>query len=133
MLFATISGDFMFTFGANSLFLAPEYFGEVSAFSIAIVGFAGGIFIMSWNISTFILHSKDLRFLATTEQPFLKYCINNAIIPLTFIVFYMVKIFGYAKNQELLSMGNIILLALGFIGGIILSIAISFTYFFACI
>ena len=30
LLFATVAGDFMKTFGANSLFLAPEYFGEVS-------------------------------------------------------------------------------------------------------
>ncbi len=130
MLFATISGDFMFTFGANSLFLAPEYFGEVSTISIGIVGFAGGIFIMSWNISTFILHSKDVRFLATTEQPFLKYCINNAIIPLFFLIFYLVKIGIYAKHQELLSIWDVVLLTAGFTGGMILSIAISFTYFF---
>ena len=66
ILFATVAGDFMYTFGANSLFLAPEYFGEVTIFSTAIVGFALGIFVMSWNITTFIMHSKNVRFLATT-------------------------------------------------------------------
>ncbi|MEK7199397.1 MAG: hypothetical protein AAB212_05705 [Bacteroidota bacterium] len=44
ILFATVAGDFMYTFGANSLFLAPEYFGEVTPLSTVIVGFAFGVF-----------------------------------------------------------------------------------------
>jgi hypothetical protein len=130
VLFATVAGDFMFAFGANSLFLAPEYFGEVNALSTAIVGFAIGVFMMSWNITTFILHHKNLRFLATTAQPFLKYCINNAILPLTFLVFYLVKAVDYARYQELFHGVQILLLIGGFTGGIILSISISFIYFF---
>jgi hypothetical protein len=74
ILFATVSGEFMFTFGANSLFLAPEYFGDVNALSTAIVGFAIGVFIMSWNITTFILHSKNVRFLATTTMRYCPFC-----------------------------------------------------------
>jgi len=130
ILVATVAGDFMPTFGANSLFLAPEYFGEVTAISTAIVGFALGIFIMSWNITTFILHSKNVRFLATTAQPFLKYCINNAIIPLVFLVFYLVRAVNYGQYQELFQGEEILLLIGGFTGGLILSIAISFIYFF---
>jgi hypothetical protein len=130
ILFATVAGNFMFTFGANSLFLAPEYFGEVTFVSTAIVGFAAGIFIMSWNITTFILHSKNVRFLATTAQPFLKYCINNAVLPLLFLIFYMVKAVGYARYEELFHGAEILLLIGGFAGGIILSIFIAFIYFF---
>lgn len=131
ILFATVAGDFMFTFGANSLFLAPEYFGNVNALSTAIVGFALGIFIMSWNITTFILHHKNVRFLATTAQPFLKYCINNAVIPILFLVYYLFKAIHYARYQELLHANDIFLLISGFAGGIILSIGISFIYFFS--
>ena len=130
ILFATVAGNFMFAFGANSLFLAPEYFGEVNAFSTAIVGFAIGIFFMSWNITTFILHSKNVLFLATTEQPFLKYCINNALLPLAFLVFYLVMAVNYAVYQELFHGWKILALIGGFTGGIILSISISFIYFF---
>ncbi|MFV7878464.1 hypothetical protein, partial [Enterococcus faecium] len=72
VLFATIAGQFMKNFGADSLFLAPEYFNTTNALSTAFVGGAVGVFIMSWNIATFILHSKYVRFLATTAQPFLK-------------------------------------------------------------
>lgn len=130
ILFATVAGVFMKTFGADSLFLAPEYFGEVSAGSTAIVGFTTGVFIMSWNITTFILHSKNLRFLATTAQPFLKYCINNAIIPLCFLLFYLVRAIDYARFQELFNNKEIFLLAIGYAGGLILSLLISFLYFF---
>ena len=130
ILFATVAGNFLYTFGANSLFLAPEYFGEVTIFSTAIVGFAIGIFVMSWNITTFIMHSKNVRFLATTEQPFLKYCINNALLPLCFLVFYLIKAINYAHFQELLKVTDIFLLTAGFTGGMVLSISISFMYFF---
>ena len=88
ILFSTVGGGFMRAFGADSLFLGPEYFGKITALSTAIVGFAVGIFIMSWNITTFILFSKYFRFLATTAQPFLKYCINNAALPILFLIFY---------------------------------------------
>lgn len=130
VLFATVLGKFMFTFGANSLFLAPEYFGDVTVVSTAIVGFAIGIFMMSWNITTFILHNKNIRFLATTAQPFLKYCINNAILPLIFLVVYLVKAVNYARYQELFHGTGILLLVGGFIGGMILSVSIAFIYFF---
>jgi hypothetical protein len=130
ILFATVAGKFMFTFGANSLFLAPEYFGDVTPVSTAIVGFSIGIFIMSWNITTFILHSKNVRFLATTAQPFLKYCINNAGIPVLFLIFYLVRAVNYARYEELLHGADILFLAGGFTGGIIVSIAIAFVYFF---
>ena len=130
ILFSTVAGGFMFTYGANSLFLAPEYFGEVTPVSTALVGFAIGIFIMSWNITTFILHSKNVRFLATTAQPFLKYCINNAALPVIFLVFYFVKAINYARYEELLHGTDVLFLAGGFTGGIIVSISIAFIYFF---
>jgi hypothetical protein len=130
ILFATVAGQFMFTFGANALFLAPEYFGGVNALSTGIVGLALGIFIMSWNITTFILHSRNLRFLATTAQPFLKYCINNALLPLIFLVYYLLRMVHYSMNQELLPVMDVLLLVSGFLGGIILSIVIGFIYFF---
>ena len=86
ILFLTLTGNFMKIFGANALFLAPEYLGNVNAAAAAIVGMATAVFIMSWNITTFILHSKRFRFLATNSKPFLKYCVNNSIIPICFKV-----------------------------------------------
>lgn len=130
ILFSTVAGGFMRTFGADSLFLAPEYFGEINILSTAIVGFALGIFIMSWNITTFILFGKYFRFLATTAQPFLKYCINNAVLPLIFLVFYFFKAVHYARYQELFPASDILWMVMGFLIGITLSILIAFAYFF---
>jgi hypothetical protein len=130
ILFATISGHFLKPYGADSLMLDPEYLGNVGALSIAFVGFAIGSFIMSWNITTFILHTKHIRFLATTAQPFLKYCINNAVIPLIFLFCYCWFTVSYQRREELASFIQILTLAGGFLGGFILSIAIAFGYFF---
>jgi len=130
MLFATIAGHFMKSYGADTLFLAPEYFNQVSIASTAITGFAVGIFIMSWNITTFIMHGQLVSFLVTNSHPFLKYCINNAILPVIFVVFYLTTGYQFQQQQELLSFWEIVLLSIGFLGGLILSIFSAFIYFF---
>ncbi|MBN8837555.1 MAG: hypothetical protein J0I09_09865 [Sphingobacteriia bacterium] len=130
ILFATLAGHFMKNFGADSLFLAPEYFNSTNTLSMAFVGAAVGVFIMSWNIATFILHSKYVKFLATTAQPFLKFCINNAIIPIIFLVFYVYKSAGYSLSYQLLSVTEVVLLQVAFFAGFLLIVLISFLYFF---
>jgi hypothetical protein len=130
ILFSTVNGTFMKTFGADSLFLAPEYLGNVNSISSAIVGASIGMFIMSWNISTFILFSRHFRFLAATTNPFLKYCINNAIIPGLFLVFYFIKAFQYAHYKELIPTTEVLFLFGGFAAGLIFILAASLIYFF---
>lgn len=126
----TINSGFMKSFGADALFFTPEYLGNVNALSAAIVGIGFGVFIMSWNITTFILHSKRFKFLATTSQPFLKYCINNALLPLLFLGFYFFKLFLFDRHKELMSVGEILLVIAGIVAGFILLLAFSFAYFF---
>ena len=130
LLGSTINSGFMKSYGADALFFSPEYLGDVNALSAALVGIALGVFIMSWNITTFILHSKRCRFLATTTKPFLKYCINNALLPLLFLIFYFYKLIQFDSKKELMSTGEILLVVAGILGGIILIVAVSFAYFF---
>lgn len=130
ILFSTINGNFMKGYGADSLYLAPEYLGNVNAVSTALVGMSIGMFIMSWNISTFILFSKNFRFLAATTNPFLKYCINNAGIPIIFLGFYFYRAYEFTRYKELVSPTEILFLAGGFLSGLILILAVSFIYFF---
>jgi hypothetical protein len=130
LLVSTIDSGFMKNFGADALFFVPEYLGNVNALSAAIIGVAMGVFFMSWNITTFILHSKRFKFLATASKPFLKYCINNAILPLAFLIFYLVRVFQFNMHKELMSVGDIMALVGGFMGGLTLHIAFSFGYFF---
>jgi Patatin-like phospholipase len=130
VLGSAINGDFMSTFGADSLFLAPEYLGNVNAVSAAFVGIATAIFFMSWHITTFILHSKQFKFLATTTKPFLKYFLNNSIIPILFLVFYCIKAIQFDRSRELMTIGEILVLIAGFVLGFLLTTITSLVYFF---
>ncbi|MFT3825979.1 MAG: hypothetical protein QM731_18810 [Chitinophagaceae bacterium] len=130
ILFSTINGTFMKSYGADSLYLAPEYLGNVNMLSAAFVGSAIGIFVMSWNITTFILFSRHFRFLATTSNPFLKYCINNAILPLALLIFYFFKAVSFSRYKQLMTDWEIFLLVMGFLIGFIVIVAISLLYFF---
>ncbi len=130
ILFAVTSGNFMKAFGADALFFLPEYLGSVNLLASFITGLSLGFFIMSWNITSFILHSKRLKFLATTSSPFLKYCINNALLPLVFIIFYYTHLFKFDQLKELMPVGKIILTLICISLGVMSIVLISFGYFF---
>src|SRR5690349_19357136 len=131
LLFAVVDGSFMKAFGANALFLAPEYLGDVNFISMALIGIAIGVFIMCWNITTFILFSRYFTFLAATRYPFLKYCINNSVIPFFFLIFFIIKAYQFTHFKELISNVEIIFLGAGFLVGLIFILSISFFYFFS--
>lgn len=130
VLFATINGSFMHRFGAHMLFLYPEYLGKVDLLSTLLVGAGYAIFVLCWNITTFILCSNQFRFLAATTQPFLKYTINNGIIPLAFLLFYLVRAVQFARMQELLPWQSILALCGGFLLGFAFIMAVGLLYFF---
>jgi hypothetical protein len=130
MLFSTVNSGFMKSFGADALFFSPEYLGAVNILGALITGLALGVFVMSWNITTFILHSKRCKFLATAAKPFLKYCINNTILPLLFIIFYFIRMIQFDENKELMNTTEIVSIIAGICGGFILLLLISFVYFF---
>lgn len=130
VLFSAVGGAFMKAFGVNSLYLAPEYLGKVNALSSAMVGISIGIFIISWNITTFVLFCRHFKFLATTTRPFLKYCINNSIIPLVFLLYYFFYAVNFNMHKELNSGWQIFMLTSGFLLGFIFILAMSFLYFF---
>ena len=130
ILGSTINSTFMKNFGADALFFAPEYLGSVNLLAAFIMGIAWGIFIMSWNITTFILHSKRFMFLATTSNPFLKYCINNGLFPLLFLIFYFIRLYQFDDYRELMPLNEIVSMIAGVLLGIAFLVAISFAYFF---
>ena len=130
MMASTINSGFLKNFGADALFFVPEYLGNVNALSAATVGIAMGVFFMSWNITTFILHTRRFKFLATASTPFLKYCINNGLLPLAFLVFYLVKSIRFNINKELLTPIEEAAMIFGFLSGFIALITFSFAFFF---
>ncbi len=117
------------SFGMSYLFLYPEYLGEVSLWSFMIVGFAWGGFVMSFNISSFIINSHHFPFLATLERPFMKYTLNNFIIPLVFTVVYVVQIIYFLRYGEYMEWIEIIINAGAFMAGVFLFVLIALGYF----
>ncbi|RYD55579.1 MAG: patatin-like phospholipase family protein [Sphingobacteriales bacterium] len=126
----TVTGHFASVFGADTLFLAPEYLGEINFVSMLLLGGATAIFIMAWHITTFIIHSQRVPFMGATRHAFLKYCINNSIIPLAYLIFYSIISFRFQWFNEHASVGRILVLQIGFYLGACVVIAISFLYFF---
>jgi hypothetical protein len=130
VLFGVITGNFATHFGAISVFLSPEYLGEISVLSFSLIGGATAVFAMSWHITTFIIHSKRVPFLGATRHSFLKYCINNSIIPLSYLITYGILAARYLMFNEGARTLTIILFLCGFYLGYIFVLLLSFLYFF---
>lgn len=130
LLILIITGNFAKSFGAETLFLSPEYMGEVNFVSMFLLGSAMAMFIMSWHITTFIIHSKRVPFLGAARHAFLKYCINNSLLPLAFLVFYSITYARYQWINEHASSGSVVLLLASFFAGTCTGLIISFAYFF---
>lgn len=130
ILFGFITSSIANKYGVPYLFLDPEYMGRVDMWSYMIMGFAIGGFIMAFNISSYIMNAYRFHFLATLSKPFLKYCVNNFIIPLAFVTIYVIKIISFQYESEFLDEKKIFFDALGFLIGILLFILPATTYFF---
>ncbi|HET6243065.1 MAG: patatin-like phospholipase family protein [Bacteroidetes bacterium] len=129
ILLGIISGSIGNKFGLQNLFLNPEYLGEVGFWSFLILGFSCGGFIMAFHIASYILHSFRFPFIATISRPFMKFCLNNSIIPFAFLLLYLLFIITFQYNKEFLPIPEIIFIVSGFLSGIILFLFFSFTYF----
>ena len=129
VLFGIISGNIGDKFGFTNLFLSPEYIGNVGFGSFLILGFSCGGFIMAFNIASYILHSFRFPFIATISKPFMKFCLNNAVIPFIFILFYLYFIISFQINKEFIGVSEVLVNITGFIAGNIFFFFLSFTYF----
>ena len=110
--------------GAPYLFLDPEYLNSVNLKGFFIIGLAIGIFITAFHITTYILDSYKFDFLATIKSPFAHFCLNNSLIPILFVLVYIVNIFsfqyknGFQQHAEIL--GELIALVLGMLSVIVI-------------
>ncbi len=130
ILFGVTTQAFANKFGIPYLFLTPEYRGVVGVWSYGILGFALGGFIMAFNIYSYIIHSKRFPFLGTLNRPFLKFSINNFIIPLSFIITYIFCASHFLRTTELKDPWTIALYMFAFLFGNALYILIAVLYFF---
>ncbi|MFT7452064.1 MAG: hypothetical protein ACI9VN_002793, partial [Patescibacteria group bacterium] len=116
-------------FGVHFLFLAPEYLGEVNIISFLFLGLAFGGFFISWNMTTYMLDAHHFPFLACLARPFTKFCLNNFIIPLVFLIFYFYYSIHFQWYFEFWSAETIIYNMLGFLAGFITVVLLSSIYF----
>ncbi len=130
MVFSIINGGLLHDYGAEALFFLPEYNGETNMTALILVGVSWGMFIICWNITTFILHSGRFKFLSATRHPFLKYCINNSLLPIIFFLFYFVRLYNFVSDEELKSVTNIYADLAGILVGFFLLMGVSFVFFF---
>lgn len=130
ILVLTITGDFAAAFGASTLFLSPEYLGKTSFMSMLLLGGAMAVFVMAWHITTFIINNSRIPFIGAIRFAFIKYCLNNSIIPLTFLIFYTIASVRFQLVNESAKTTDVILYQLGFYLGFTVIILISFAYFF---
>lgn len=84
-----ITGSIGKKYGVIYLFLSPEYMGKVGFWSFFLVGLSFGGLVMSWNLTIYLVSAHRFPFLATLSRPFVKFCINNFIIPLGFAALYL--------------------------------------------
>ena len=129
LLFAIVSQAFLTKFGIPSLFLYPEYLGSVDFTSHFLLGFASGGFIIAFNIASYISNGFRFPFIATLARPFIKYTLNNSIIPLAFISFYVFQLVDFQLQKELEPLLNILINVSGFLSGNFIFIALSLLYF----
>ncbi|GAB5539278.1 MAG: hypothetical protein Salg2KO_13810 [Salibacteraceae bacterium] len=131
LLFALVTGSVSLKYGVPYLFLFPEYLGSVGFLSHLIVGLTAGAFIMSFNISSYVVNGFRFPFLATLNRPFLKYCQNNVVLPLAFSVTYMVFLFKFQLNNEQLEFSEAFVNASAYILGNALFVLLTIGYFIA--
>lgn len=130
ILFGFAANKLVVKFGVPNLLLYPEYMGSGGLWAFGILGFSLGGFVMAFNIYTYILHAFRFPFLATVSRPFLKFCINNTVIPVSFNAVYITYSAAFQKNSEFLSSSEITMNIGSFLFGQALFILISLAYFF---
>lgn len=129
LFFGYITQGIGVKYGIPYVFLYPEYFGTANVWSFLLLGFSFGGFITAFNLFTYTAHAFRFPFVATLARPFLKFNINNALIPVAFVLTYLWCSAKLQINKELVSAGDTALHLLGFLFGIGLFLLIALAYF----
>lgn len=129
VLFACVTQNFGNRFGIPYLFLDPEYMGKVSWLAFFIIGICLGVFIMAYNISSYMLNSFRFPFLACLYKTFEKYCYNNAVFPVMFILTYIGGIYYFQLKNQLLPIGIVTIQVLALLLGVGFVIFSTLKYF----
>ncbi len=129
VLFCFILNKIGVKYGIPYLFLDPEYLGKVDFWSMFVIGLATGAVIMAFNISSYIINARRFPFLATLSKPFYKFTVNNSIVPIAFIIVYLVNFISFQMNNEYKDISDILFKVAGFFSGILGIVITTIIYF----
>lgn len=128
-LFSVVTGSFGKLLGIPYLFLDPEYLGKVGFSSFFIIGITVGGFTMAYHITCYILDGTQFNFLGTLRRPFSKFAVNNSIIPIVFILVYLLQIINFQFENEYDTGISVALKVIGFLCGFSLMSIFLLAYF----
>jgi hypothetical protein len=130
LLTLLVTGDIGKKYGIVYLFRSPEYLGRVDFWSFFFAGLAYGAMVMSWNLTVYLVSAHRFPFLATLSRPFVKFCINNFIIPAAFGALFLYAHIRFQLVDEFSTWNDIFLHCLGFLFGVASLILGLFAYFY---
>jgi hypothetical protein len=129
ILFAILTGALTPGFGVQKQFLLPEYLGTFGALAYFISGVATGGFFSAFHLYSYILHGYRFSFIHTLKNPFRIFVINNSIIPLCFILIYIVKSIDLAMREEMVSCSTALGYSFVWVIGIVVFQVVVLAYF----
>ena len=129
VLILFLNGSIGSYFGFEYLFLDPEYMGQINFWSFFMIGLSFGVFLLAWNSSVYILNSYRFPFLASLYRPYATFSLNNAIVPVAFVFYYLVKLIHFQWYNEYSSQLEIITYCSGFLTGCMVLLCMTMIYF----
>ncbi|MEL6358811.1 MAG: patatin-like phospholipase family protein, partial [Bacteroidota bacterium] len=120
-------GNFL---GLHYLILDPEYLGERDFWSFFIMGVVLGGFTMAFHITTYIIDIQRFSFVGALPRSFNKFCLNNSIIPLAYLITYIIAIVRFQRIDQQHTPAVVIVKVLGLLAGFALVLFLMFTYVF---
>jgi hypothetical protein len=125
-LFLIITDKIGFSYGIPFLFYSPEYNGEIGWISFALMGFAIGGFTMAFNTYSYMKLGTKYPFLATLSRPFIRFCFNNAVIPVIYNCYFIYRFINFQRLEEFASESDVYAYIFSYLGGFTLFISIVF-------
>ncbi len=96
---------------------------------MVIIGIGVGGLTMAFHITCYILDAHRFSFLGNEKNPFTKFCINNSLIPLAFLITYLIRFIRFQFENEFANAITIIWQAAGLITGFSLITMLLSLYF----
>jgi hypothetical protein len=129
VLLAMITGAFGKYLGIPYLFLDPEYLNKVNFTSFLFVGISTAGFTMAFHVTCYISDGHRFSFVGTLPKPFTKFCLNNSILPLTFLSIYLYEMIVFQINNQYTSTLQVFWNISGFLVGFLAMTTAFLLYF----